>query len=69
MARRGPILIHRGRLQAMSAEALQKACADLSREWLRAGYPDESDMPRWMLVLYLALQQERERRGDQLSLF
>lgn len=59
----------RRRLQAMTENELRKECRKLSRWWLRQGSPDETEMPRLMLVQYIALQAERRRRGDQLELF
>lgn len=60
--------IHKGRLQALSLEELNRLCRELSSDWIRAGSPDEDMMPRWMLARYIVLKAERERRGEQLRL-
>lgn len=61
--------VNRQRIQALTDFELRRAMRQLSREWEERGCPDEEGMPREMLLRYLALKQERERRGWQLSLF
>jgi|HubBroStandDraft_4_1064222.scaffolds.fasta_scaffold180758_2 hypothetical protein len=65
----GITVINRARLQQLSESELRHECRKLSKAWELAGRPDEAEMPRTMLHLYIALQVERERRGQQLRLF
>ena len=61
--------IDRRKLRAMSHTDLLLACGKLSAEWERKGRPDEAHMPLIMLTKYVALRQELDRRGQQLTIF
>lgn len=57
------------RLESLSMSRLNAECRKLSRQWAIRGYPEPDDMPAEMLIRYLALKAETERRGNQLRLF
>lgn len=61
--------VNRERLESLTQTRLTAECAKLSREWEAKGCPDIDAMPRVMLVRWLALRAELERRGEQLSFF
>jgi hypothetical protein len=63
------IVLNRRAVRWLTDAELRQECRKLSREWLRAGRPDEEEMTAVMLCNYLLLKEERERRGEQLRLF
>jgi hypothetical protein len=63
------IVLNRRAVRWLSENELRRECRKLSREWERAGRPDEDGMTAVMLCNYLLLKEERERRGEQLRLF
>jgi hypothetical protein len=63
------IVLPRRHVRLLTDRELRRECRRLSREWELRGRPDENEMPALMLCNYLLLQEERERRGEQLELF
>jgi hypothetical protein len=61
--------VNRVRLATLSNERLADECRKLSTEWVARGHPTEEEMPQYMLLRFLELRRERERRGQQLTLF
>jgi len=41
----------------------------LNREWMAKGCPEPEDMPRWMWHAWIAVKEEYDRRGQQLTLW
>lgn len=61
--------IDRAKMRAWPQCRLDAECRKLSDEWERKGRPNTLEMPQIMLARYVALQAERERRGEQLRLW
>lgn len=61
--------VSKRRLAQLSDAELYRECRKLSDWWEKIGCPDPDMMPRIMWAKYLALQEERGRRGHQLPLF